>query len=211
MAMRPDQRALVGHRNNAAAQAAAQKQLLAHTIFQAYSHAAAAVEATDALRPNAYYGLHATPNALGTQLTALTATPATKITIEAQSTIVGVYSSKIDEDNGVVLTSLKFGANETVKAPPMQLAAMSDHVLRSDRLIALIGHRLPSALDVNCTFFLCNAANQYLRGIGLYVIDGTCRPVAGNASPAPGFAGFQRVVPAIRKVLRVFGNKVPIR
>jgi hypothetical protein len=190
---------------------AAQKHLMAQTIFGAYSHAAAQCEAVDALRPNAYYGLHPTPSALGTQATAASAVTATKITIEAQSTIVGVYSSKIDEDNGFVLTSLKFGANETVKQPPMQLSALSAHVARSDRLIALIGHKLPSALDVICTWFLMNAANQYIRGIGIYVIDGTCRPVAGNASPAPGFAGFQRVVPSLRKVLRVFGNRVPIR
>ncbi len=194
-----------------ARQMAAQKQLMAHTIFAAYSHAAAQVEAIDALRPNAYYGIHPTPNSLGTQVTALSSAASSKITIEAASTITGFFSSKIDEDNGFVLTSLKCGANETVKQPPMQLAALSDHVLRSDRLIALIGHKLPAALDITATFFLMNAANQYVRGIGVYVIDGTCRPIAGNASPAPGFAGFQRVVPAVRKVLKVFGTRIPIR
>jgi hypothetical protein len=43
------------------------------------------------------------------------------------------------------------------------------------------------------------------------VIDGTCRPVAQNAAPAPGFAGFTRVVPVLRKALGAFGRQTIMR
>ena len=187
------------------------RQAFAGMLASAYSHAAAKVEATDALRPNAVYGLHPTPASLGTKVTAATATACSKITIEAGSTIVGVYMSKVDEENGFVLTSLKFGSTEVLKSAPMPLSLLSDYVARSDRLIPLIGHKLPQALDVQATIFCQNATDQFFRGIGLLVIDGTCRPVTGNASPAPGFAGFGRVVPVVRKALKVFGPRTLVR
>lgn len=187
------------------------KVAFAGMLAGAYAHAAARVEATDALRPNAVYGLHPSPSALGTKVTAATATACSKITIEAGSTIVGVYTSKVDDDNGFVVTSFKFGSTEVIKSGPMPLSLLSDAVTRSDRLIPLIGHKLPQALDVQATIFCQNAADQYFRGIGILVIDGTCRPVTGNAAPAPGFAGFGRVIPVVRKALRVFGPRTLAR
>jgi len=188
-----------------------QKAAQVHMLAQAYATAAARVEAIDALRPNAVYGLHPTPNALGTPVKAGQSAQCQKITIEAGSTIVGVYGSHYDDANGFVLTSLRFGANEAVKQAPMCLSAISDMVTRSDRLVALIGHRLPSALDIQATVFLQNEKDQFFRGINVLVIDGTCRPVSTNAAPAPGFAGFTRVVPTLRKALSVFGQRTILR
>jgi hypothetical protein len=183
----------------------------AQLVASAYAHAAAKLEAIEALRPNACYGLHPTPSSLGTKVTAGQATACSKITLEAGTTICGVYTDPNDAAAGFVLTSYKFGSNEVVKAPPMHLMTLSDNILRSDRLIALIGHKLPSALDVQATVFLCNSADQFFRGISILCIDGTCRPVSTNASPAPGFTGFIRVVPMLRKALSLFGPRPILR
>jgi hypothetical protein len=124
---------------------------------------------------------------------------------------VGIYGSREDDKNGFVLTSLKFGSNEAVKQAPLPLAVLYDTVARSDRLVALIGHKLPTSLDIVATLFLANAQDQYFRGISILVIDGTCRPVSTNAAPAPGFTGFTRVAPALRKALGAFGNRTILR
>jgi hypothetical protein len=187
---------------------AAKAPAFASMLAGAYAHAAAQVEAIDALRPNAQYGLHPTPSSLGTKLTAGQAAQCQKITIEAGTTIVGIYTSPYDDANGIVVTSLKFGSTEVCKNGPMPLSLLSDRILRSDRLIPLIGHRLPQALDVQATLFVMNATDQFFRGIGLLVIDGTCRPVTTNAAPAPGFAGFGRIVPYVRNALTQFGPRV---
>ncbi len=183
----------------------ATKTATMNMLGHAYASAAARVEAIDALRPNASYGLHPTPQALGTLVKAGQLVQCQKITIEAGTTIVGIYGSRFDEQTGFVLTSLKFGANEAVKAPPMNISAIMDTVARSDRMVALIGHRLPQALDIQATIFLQNTTDQFFRGISILVIDGTCRPVSTNAAPAPGFAGFTRVVPTLRRALNMFG------
>lgn len=188
-----------------------QKAAQIHMLSQAYASAAANVEAIDALRPNAVYGLHPTPNSLATPVKAGSSVQCQKVTLEAGTTIVGVYGSRYDDEMGFVLSSLKFGANEAVKQAPMGLSAICDTVTRSDRLVALIGHRLPSALDIQATVFLLNEKDQYFRGINILVIDGTCRPVSTNAAPAPGFAGFTRVVPTLRKALNVFGQRTILR
>lgn len=192
---------------------AQQKQQAAQVnmLSQAYASAAAHVEAIDALRPNGSYGLHPTPNSLGTPVKAGTAIQCQKVTLEAGTTIVGIYGSRYDDANGFVLSSLKFGANEAVKQAPMSLSAIYDTVARSDRIVALIGHKLPGPLDVQATIFLMSEKDQFFRGIDILVIDGTCRPVTQNAAPAPGFAGFSRVVPALRKALTVFGNRTILR
>jgi hypothetical protein len=183
----------------------------AQLVASAYAHAAAKMEAVDALRPNACYGLHPTPGSLGTKVTAGQATACSKITLEAGTTICGVYADANDSIAGFTLVSFRFGSNEVVKSPPMHLSTLSDNVMRTDRLIALIGHKLPSALDVNATVFVGNSADQYFRGISILCIDGTCRPVSSNAAPAPGFTGFIRVVPALRKALAMFGPRPIVR
>src|SRR5262249_9038071 len=106
---------------------------------------------------------------------------------------------------------LKFGSSEGIKQAPMCLASIYDTVARSDRLVALIGHKLPGPLDVTATIFLQNTADQFFRGINILGIDGTCPPVSTNASPAPRLAGFSRVVPQLRKALGVFGNRTILR
>ena len=55
------------------------------------------------------------------------------------------------------------------------------------------------------------SADQFFRGISILCIDGTCRPVSTNASPAPGFTGFIRVVPMLRKALSLFGPRPIVR
>jgi hypothetical protein len=93
----------------------------------------------------------------------------------------------------------------------MGLSAIYDTVTRSDRLVALIGHRLPAALDISAAVMLLNTTDQFFRGINILVIDGTCRPVSTNAAPAPGFAGFSRVVPTLRNALNLFGPRKILR
>jgi hypothetical protein len=188
-----------------------QRAATIHMLAQSYASAAAHVEAIDALRPNAVYGLHPSPNSLGTIIKAGQSAQCQKVTIEAGSTIVGVYGSRYDDAAGFVLSSLKFGANEAVKQAPMGLSAIYDTVARSDRLVALIGHRLPATLDIQATVVLLNTQDQYFRGINILVIDGTCRPVSTNAAPAPGFAGFSRVVPTLRNALNLFGPRKILR
>jgi hypothetical protein len=180
-------------------------------LSQAYASAAAHVEAVDALRPNANYGLHPSPNSLGTAFKAGQSVQCQKVTIEAGSTIVGIYGSRYDDAAGWVLTSLKFGSNEAVKQAPMGLCGIYDTVARSDRLVALIGHKLPATLDIQASLVLLNTQDQFFRGINILVIDGTCRPVSTNAAPAPGFTGFSRVVPTLRKALGMFGPRTIMR